>query len=109
MTLPLFPKPRLFQDPLPHTCHARDCGKPVKPELLMCFAHWRMVPRVIQHAVWAAYRPGQCDDKRPSKEWHRAADAAIGYVARAEGKTLKLIELIELISFGFPPPTKENP
>lgn len=105
MTLPLFPKqPKLFPEPLPHTCHARDCGKPVKPELLMCARHWRLVPKVIQRAVWAAYRPGQCDDKRPSREWHRAADAAIGYVARAEGRKLKLIESIELVSFGFPPP-----
>ena len=101
MTLPLFPsEPR----ELPHTCHARGCDKPVPPEMLMCGPHWRLVPRVIQRAVWAAYRPGQCDDKHPSKEWHQAADAAIGYVARAEGKPLKLIESIELVSFGFPPP-----
>jgi len=102
MTIPLFPRP--LPDSPTHTCHARGCGKPVKPELLMCGHHWRMVPRVIQRAVWAAYRPGQCDDKNPSKEWFRAADAAIGYVARVEGKTLKLIESIELVSFGFPPP-----
>jgi hypothetical protein len=70
----------------------------------MCARHWRLVPKVIQRAVWAAYRPGQCDDKRPSREWHQAADAAIGYVARAEGRKLKLIESIELVSFGFPPP-----
>jgi hypothetical protein len=73
VTLPLFPKqPKLFPEPLPHTCHARGCSKPVKPELLMCAAHWRLVPKVIQRAVWAAYRPGQCDDKQPSEEWHRA-------------------------------------
>lgn len=109
MTLPLFPKaPALFPEPLPHTCHARDCAKPVKPEILMCFAHWRKVPSVIQRAVWAAYRPGQCDDKHPSKEWFRAADAAIGYVARAEGKRLRLQESIELVSFGFLPAKKKS-
>lgn len=69
-----------------HTCHARGCTVPVKPELLMCFRHWKIVPREIQRLVWRHYRPGQCDDKNPSEEWHQAADAAIRAVARAEGK-----------------------
>ena len=67
-----------------HTCHARGCTTPVKPELLMCFKHWRMVPRLLQRAVWRAYRSGQCDDKRPSEAWHQAADAAIRAVAEKE-------------------------
>lgn len=82
-----------------HTCHARGCSAPVKPELLMCFKHWRMVPRAIQRAVWAAYRPGQCDDKRPSKEWHAAANAAIGAVARQEGQPLRHEERLALEAF----------
>lgn len=69
-----------------HTCHARGCKTPVKPELLMCLRHWRMVPPKLQRAVWSTYRPGQCDDKRPSREWHDAASAAIGYVALREGR-----------------------
>jgi hypothetical protein len=76
-----------------HRCHARDCETPVKPELLMCLRHWRMVSKPIQRAVWATYRSGQCDDKRPSREWHRAASAAIGFVARAEGKLVTKAEL----------------
>ena len=60
-----------------HTCHARNCTKPCKPEFLMCRAHWRLVPRDLQRAVWDNYRDGQCDDMRPSREWHDAADAAI--------------------------------
>lgn len=94
MTLPLFPVERL------HTCHARGCSTEVKPELLMCGRHWRMVPRVIQRAVWAHYRPGQCDDKDVSREWLLAADAAIGFVARAEGLPVRLIELEAVRSFG---------
>jgi hypothetical protein len=104
MTLPLFPASEPAERP--HTCHARECDKPVKPEMLMCFVHWRMVPRVIQRAVWAAYRVGQCDDKKPSEAWHRAADAAIGAVARREGKKLRLQESVELLGFGFPPTQK---
>lgn len=73
---------------MPHTCHAMGCNKPVKPELLMCLEHWRMVSRPTQLRVWAAYRPGQCDDKRPSLEWCRAADRAVEEVARRENMTV---------------------
>jgi hypothetical protein len=84
-----------------HTCHARGCTKHVKPELLMCGKHWRRVPRKIQRAVWSAYRPGQCDDGHPSKQWHTAADAAIGYVAVLDGETARIKELEALGDFGF--------
>jgi len=67
-----------------HRCHARGCRAPCPPERLMCGPHWRMVPADLQRAVWAAYRPGQCDDKSPSAAWHEAADAAIAAVAEAE-------------------------
>lgn len=69
-----------------HHCHARGCVRSVPPEYLMCGYHWRLVPKVLQLAVWRTYRPGQCDDKRPSREWHDAADAAIDYVHRLERK-----------------------
>lgn len=54
----------------------------------MCRSHWRMVPRNIQRAVWAAYRPGQCDlNPAPSPAWHRAANAAIEAVALQEQRS----------------------
>jgi hypothetical protein len=62
----------------------------------MCLAHWRRVPAVIKRAVWASYRAGQCDDKRPSAEWRQAASAAIGYVARAEGKPMTFTERLAM-------------
>lgn len=99
MTLPLFPPPEPRERP--HTCHARGCRTPVKPELLMCLAHWRKVPRPIQRAVWVAYRVGQCADKDVSKEWMLAADAAIGFVARAEGQSVRVVEAGALRVFGF--------
>jgi hypothetical protein len=68
----------------PHHCHAKGCSVEVKPELLMCYKHWRMVPKAIQKKVWEHYRPGQCNDKNPSKEWHQAADEAIKYVYEKE-------------------------
>ena len=84
-----------------HHCHARNCQTPVKPELLMCFRHWKIVPRKIQQAVWKYYRPGQCDDKQPSPEWHQAADAAIGFVANQEGFLLRPSEQDALNASGF--------
>lgn len=67
-----------------HHCHARRCTVPVPPEMLMCRRHWFMVPKKLRDAVWATYRPGQCDDKQPSEAWHKAADAAILAVAQKE-------------------------
>lgn len=88
-----------MSDSMSHTCHARGCEIPVRPELLMCLTHWRHVPLPIQRAVWSTYRPGQCDDKRPSAEWVKAADAAIGVVARLEGKSLTRGETKALTEF----------
>lgn len=84
-----------------HTCHARGCDIPVMPERLLCYAHWLRVPLKIQQAVWRSYRPGQCDDKRPSKEWFLAADAAIGFVARGDRKRISISEASALEHFGF--------
>lgn len=67
-----------------HLCHAEGCTKEVKPELLMCLKHWKMVPSLMKKAVWDAYRPGQCDDKKPSKTWLEAAQAAIKSVYEQE-------------------------
>ena len=67
----------------------------------MCWAHWKNVPKSIQQAVYAHYRPGQCDDKSPSEEWHEAADAAIGYLAQKEGHKLRPAETKALMKFGF--------
>lgn len=67
-----------------HHCHAIGCAVIVVPERLMCKRHWSLVPRPLQQAVWQHYRPGQCDDMRPSREWHTAADAAIKHVAKLE-------------------------
>jgi hypothetical protein len=67
----------------------------------MCWNHWKQVPKAIQQAVYQHYRPGQCDDKSPSAEWHEAADAAIGYVARKENHKLCSSEEEALTRFGF--------
>lgn len=83
-----------------HKCHARECTTSVRPQLLMCALHWRSVPRNIQAGVLRHYRDGQCDDKRPSLEWHEAASAAIGFVARLEGFKSSVAESMALREYG---------
>lgn len=84
-----------------HHCHARDCTREVAPQLLCCAAHWHLVPRSIQRAVYKAYRHGQCDDMKPSTAWLAAANAAIGMIALREGKPLRTSEAKELLRRGF--------
>jgi hypothetical protein len=52
----------------------------------MCFKHWKMISKKTQRLVWLYYRPGQCDDKQPSKEWLNAANLAIEEVIQKEKK-----------------------
>jgi hypothetical protein len=66
-----------------HFCHLRPhCRTPVPPEKLLCPPHWAMVPTRLKREIWRHYREGQCDDKRPSRAWHAAADAAIKAVLK---------------------------
>lgn len=75
-------------EPAPaHTCHALGCGRECPPRHLMCPMHWGMVPPEIGRLIYAAYRPGQEVDKRPSAEWIKAANLAVTAVAVAEGRT----------------------
>jgi hypothetical protein len=69
-----------------HACHARGCDIAVPPKMLMCLRHWRMVPRLVQARVWAAYRPGQEVRKDPSGEYMLAYNAAVDAVAAKEGR-----------------------
>lgn len=68
-----------------HLCHALRCKTPVEPKLLMCGRHWRMVPKPLKDRVWATYRPGQEVTKDPSREYVKAALAAVNAVADKEG------------------------
>lgn len=69
-----------------HHCHAVGCETSVPPKMFMCLKHWRMLGRAGQQAVWAAYRPGQEDDKRPSSTYMEVTNEARRVVASREGK-----------------------
>ncbi len=67
-----------------HVCHAINCKIEVPPEMLMCKKHWFMVPKDIRNQIWEHYRSGQCNDKKPSREWLMAAKNAIKTVWEKE-------------------------
>lgn len=71
-----------------HHCHALECKMPCSAAKLMCPKHWAMAPADKQQAVLKHYKRGQCDTKRPSIEWIRAARAAITEVGIIEGRIL---------------------
>ena len=67
---------RAARQPRPHTCHWPGCEKQVKPAMWGCRKHWYTLPQSIRTAIWAAYRPGQEDDGKPSNAYLLAADEA---------------------------------
>lgn len=67
-----------------HICHATGCRVSVPPEMWGCKRHWFMVPVAVRNRIWATYRPGQCDDMRPSREYCLAARMAVEAVALKE-------------------------
>jgi hypothetical protein len=73
----------------PHTCHAFDCKRPIPRRLLMCPAHWALVPSNLQAEIYRLYQPGQEQGKvRPSPAWIRAARIAQFTVKAAESGRL---------------------
>ena len=71
-----------------HHCHAIGCSISTPPEMFMCKRHWFMLSKSIRDRVWATYRHGQCDDRRPSEDYCRVAMDALRFIAQKEGKTL---------------------
>lgn len=68
-----------------HHCHATGCETAVPPQMFMCRRHWYMLPHCLRQAIWATYRPGQCDDWQISHAYAEAARAAVRFVAAKEG------------------------
>ena len=72
-----------------HTCHAQGCQTPCPPERLCCSYHWWRIPHMLRQAVIDNYRHGQCQDRRPSRNWVIAARRALNYLALLEGEKQK--------------------
>ena len=69
-----------------HRCHALGCEKNVPPKMLMCLRHWRMVPVLLQRAVWREYVPGQEVRKDPTDAYLYVQAAAVNAVADKESR-----------------------
>lgn len=70
-----------------HYCHAKGCAASCPPRMLMCRAHWSMVPGDLQRSVYATVKerdPRSID--ATWAPWWRASERAIAAVALAEGR-----------------------
>jgi hypothetical protein len=63
-----------------HACAIPDCPTPAKDNQLMCLAHWRRVPKALNHAVFDTYRNWRQDPWA----YRQARDAAISAVVAKE-------------------------
>ncbi|MGQ9370559.1 hypothetical protein [Azospirillum sp. A39] len=76
---------------LPHRCAVPGCPRTIKPGLLMCPDHWRLVPRGHQMAVNRTWR-NFCSARglghelrgKAADEYRAARALAIAAVAREE-------------------------
>lgn len=60
------------------------CTKPIRPGMLMCLRHWRMVPEPLQQKVWRSWRAFNRAGSRPAdqrllflREYRKHRDAAV--------------------------------
>lgn len=77
------------QRPQSRECAAIGCGRVISARLLMCPAHWRIVPAPIKAEVLKHYRVGQEKDGKHTRQYADAMTRAIEAVAAREGKLQK--------------------
>ena len=69
----------------PHHCHWPGCPKQVPPAMWGCREHWFKLPSALRNKIWAAYRPGQEIDMRPSKKYLEVADKVQDWIKKNHG------------------------
>ncbi len=63
-----------------HPCPIKGCQRSAKDRQLMCWPHWKRVPRALNHAVFDTYRNLRSDPAA----YRQARDAAIAAVEAKE-------------------------
>jgi hypothetical protein len=63
-----------------HPCPIANCERQAKDGQLMCWPHWKRVPRAINHAVFDTFR----NEGVRSEGYRQARAAAIGAVEEKE-------------------------
>lgn len=64
-----------------HHCHALGCTKGVPPRMFACLEHWKALRPALQRAIYAEYRRGQEDDKKPSLRYMAVQMRAVAELA----------------------------
>lgn len=67
-------------------CPVKGCTAHAKPQQLMCWPHWRRVPKALNHAVFDTYR-NMARDPNAYREARDAAIAAVEAKEADEGKS----------------------
>lgn len=68
-----------------HACHWTGCPAQVPPAKWGCTKHWYALPQGLRNKIWAAYRPGQENDLKPSGRYVAVAREVQQWIA-ANGK-----------------------
>ena len=63
-------------------CPVKGCTAHAKPNQLMCWPHWKRVPKALNHAVFDTYRNLRND----VEAYRQARDAAIAAVEAKEAE-----------------------
>lgn len=63
-----------------HACAIPGCERPAKDNQLMCWPHWRRVPRALNHAVFETYANMRSDPEA----YRQSRDAAVAAVVEKE-------------------------
>lgn len=79
---------------IPNSCYAKDCGTGIPDNMLMCWPHWRRVPRKVQRVIWASNYVAH-----PQHESSRLAARAS--IAAKEGRELTAQEVEALADYGL--------
>jgi hypothetical protein len=56
-----------------HHCHWPGCTNQCPPAMWGCSSHWFKLPKYLRDKIWAAYRPGQEIDMKPSRGYLEVA------------------------------------
>jgi hypothetical protein len=63
-----------------HLCPVAGCTRQAKDQQLMCWPHWRRVPKALNHAVFETFRALRSNPAG----YRQARDAAIAAVEEKE-------------------------
>lgn len=66
--------------PRDHTCHWPGCTAQCRPAQFSCTKHWFRIPPSLRARIWRAYRIGQENDGRASREYVEVVKAVQAWV-----------------------------